>query len=77
MTGDGEVGCGAPPRAALPPFDRGWDAADGQVQPFLSYVDSHQAVNWSPNWRPCTRRAAAVTSSTCGRAAPYSPTWAP
>jgi ubiquinone/menaquinone biosynthesis C-methylase UbiE len=50
VTGEREVGLRSPPgRTALPPFDRGWDDDDGQVQPFLSYVDSHQAVNWSPH----------------------------
>jgi SAM-dependent methyltransferase len=32
---------------APPPFDRGWTHADGSVQPFLSYVDDHDPLNWS------------------------------
>jgi SAM-dependent methyltransferase len=37
-----------PPGYRAPPFfDRGWSAADGSVEPFLSYVDDHDAGNWS------------------------------
>jgi SAM-dependent methyltransferase len=36
-----------PGLAAPPPFDRGWAAADGDVEPFLSYVDGGEGVHWS------------------------------
>jgi SAM-dependent methyltransferase len=49
MTDDGgAVDLRCPPgRTDLPRFDRGWDAGDRRVEPFLSYVDSDQPVNWS------------------------------
>lgn len=31
----------------LPPFQRGWRGADGRLEPFLSYVEADNAVNWS------------------------------
>jgi SAM-dependent methyltransferase len=36
-----------PGYATPPPFDHGWKARDGSVEPFLSYVDDYQDVNWS------------------------------
>ena len=37
-----------PGLAAAPPFERGWAAGDGDVEPFLSYVDDGgEGVNWS------------------------------
>jgi SAM-dependent methyltransferase len=36
-----------PGHATPPPFDHGWKASDGSVEPFLSYVDDHENVNWS------------------------------
>jgi SAM-dependent methyltransferase len=37
-----------PGLAAPPPFERGWAAGDGGVEPFLSYIDDGgEGVNWS------------------------------
>jgi SAM-dependent methyltransferase len=36
-----------PGQPAVPAFDGGWAAAGGSVQPYLSYVDGEQDVNWS------------------------------
>jgi SAM-dependent methyltransferase len=33
--------------AEVPPFERGWKLADGNLAPFLSYVADDAAVNWS------------------------------
>lgn len=33
--------------AEVPPFERGWQLADGSRSPFLSYVEDDAAVNWS------------------------------
>jgi SAM-dependent methyltransferase len=36
-----------PGRDAVPRFERGWLSDDGEVEPFLSYVEDDHAVNWS------------------------------
>ncbi len=48
MSGQALVELLPPPgRAAPPPFDHGWAAGDGGVEPFLSYVDGTEGANWS------------------------------
>ena len=36
-----------PGSAEVPPFDRGWQRADGVVEPYLRYATDGQEVNWS------------------------------
>jgi SAM-dependent methyltransferase len=36
-----------PGRRLLPKFEGGWRSDDGNVKPFLSYVEEDHAVNWS------------------------------